>query len=156
MTFAVPERFGFSRMTLKHNLGPVVEVREADFEAEVLRSSHPVLVAFYAAWSRPCRILEPALDEVAVACAARAKVVKVNADDNPELSIWYDVQSVPSVLFFVGGSLCARVVGTVSVEALLAKLDEVCSGGGCRPGALPHAPYRPKARPSSSSSASSP
>lgn len=145
-------------MAIKHNLPPIAEVREADFEPEVLRSSRPVLVAFYAAWSRPCHILEPTLDQVAVACAERAKVVKVNADDNPELSLWYDVQSVPSVLFFVGGSLCARLVGTVSVEALLAKLDEVCSAGGCGPSVPPHAPYRPKPQPqpSSSSSVSSP
>jgi thioredoxin 1 len=105
------------------------EVGEANFESEVLRSKQPVLVAFWAAWSRPCQILDWALDEVATECAGGAKVVKVNADDNPDLSMWYDVQSIPTLLYFVDGGIRAKVVGTASKEAILSKLQTVCRGG---------------------------
>jgi thioredoxin 1 len=108
---------------------PTVRVGDTDFEAEVLQCHQPVLVAFWAPWSRPCRILERALHEVAIACAGRAKVVKVNADDYPDLSLLYEIQSIPTLLFFVGGALHAKVVGTTSREAILARLQAVIDGG---------------------------
>jgi thioredoxin 1 len=95
----------------------------------VLCSRKPVLVAFSAVWSRPCRILEPELREVAAACAGSVKVVKVNADDNPDLSLWYGVQSIPTLLYFVDGTLRGRIVGTASKKAILAKLGVFCGGG---------------------------
>ncbi len=100
-----------------------VEVGEEKFEAEVLRSKEPVLVAFCAPWSRPCQILESVLEEVATACAGRAKVVKVNADDNPDLSLWYEIRSIPTLLYFVNGALHAKLVGTATKEAILAKFQ---------------------------------
>lgn len=106
-----------------------VEVGEANFEAEVLRSRQPVLVAFWAPWSRPCHILDAALVEVAIACAGRVKVVKINADDNPDLSLLYDIQSIPTLLYFIEGNLRAKVVGTASKEAILSKLQPVSHGG---------------------------
>jgi thioredoxin 1 len=102
------------------------EVGEANFELEVLRSKQPVLVAFSAPWSRPCHILDSVLDEVSTTCAGNVKVVKINADDNPDLSLLYDIQSIPTLLYFVEGSLCAKVVGTASPEAILSKLRMVC------------------------------
>jgi len=108
---------------------PRLEVSQVDFEAEVLRSGQPALVEFWAPWSRPCRILEAALDEVAASCAGRVKVVRVNADDDPELSMWYGIESVPTLLYFVLGSVRGRLVGTASKEAILAKLVEVTRGG---------------------------
>lgn len=104
---------------------PTVEVGEGNFDLEVLGSRLPVLVAFGAHWSRPCRILESTLDEVACACAERVKVAKVNADDNPDLSICYEVQSIPTLLYFVEGKLCAKIVGTASKEAILSRLQTV-------------------------------
>jgi thioredoxin 1 len=100
----------------------VAEVREANFELEVLRSKLPVLVAFLALWSRPCHIIGSVLDEVASACAGRAKVVKVNVDDNLDLGIWYEIQSIPTLLCFVDGKIGIRIVGTASKEAILSKL----------------------------------
>ena len=105
------------------------EFGEASFKAEVLSSKQPVLVAFWAPWSRPCQILDGVLEEVATTCAASVKVVKVNADDNPDLSMWYEIQSIPTLLYFVHGSLRARVIGTVSKEAILAKLRSISPGG---------------------------
>jgi thioredoxin-like negative regulator of GroEL len=69
--------------------------------------------------------LNAALEEVAASCAGRVKVVKVNADDNPDLSIWYEVQSIPTVLYFLDGALHDRVVGTASKEAILGKLQSL-------------------------------
>jgi thioredoxin 1 len=110
-------------------LAPILEVGEASFESEVLKSKPPVLVAFWAPWSHPCHILDAVLEEVASACAGKVKVVKVNADDNPDLSMWYEVQSIPTLLYFVAGSLRAKVIGTASKEAILAKLQAVSQGG---------------------------
>ena len=105
------------------------EVGEANFDSEVLKSKQPVLVAFWASWSRPCHVLESVLDEVAAACAGSVKLVRVNADDNPDLSIWYEIQSIPTLLFFVGGNVRARVVGTASKEAILSRLQSVFRRG---------------------------
>ena len=118
----------------------------ADFEPEVLRSKQPVLVAFFAPWSRPCQVLDAALGEAAAGCGGRAKIVKVNADDNPELSLWYDIQSIPTLVCFVEGAPCLRMVGTASKEAILARLEpfsvtseavalaNATSGAGHKPG----------------------
>jgi thioredoxin len=106
-----------------------IEVGEAEFRSQVLKAKQPVLVAFWAPWSRPCHILESALDEVASACVGRVKVVKVNADDHPELSMWFDVQSIPTLLFFVAGHFSARIVGTASKEAIISRLEAVSRGG---------------------------
>lgn len=112
---------------------PVVDVVEAAFGEEVLKSELPVLVAFWAPWSRPCRILDATLGEVAVAAGGRLKVVRINADDHPELSLWYDIQSLPTLLFFVTGHLRAKTVGTASKTAILSRLHGLSPEGGAPP-----------------------
>lgn len=102
---------------------PTAEVGEANFDSEVLKSIVPVVVAFGAPWSHPCQVLDLVLREVVTACAGKAKVVKANADDIPDLSLWYEIQSIPTLLFFVGGKVHARIVGTASKEAILSKLQ---------------------------------
>ena len=116
-------------MNTKPENRPIIEIGEVNFESEVLRWKQPVLVAFSAAWSRPCRILDSVLEEVAAACAGREKVVRINADNNPDLSLVWKIQSVPTLLYFVDGSLRARIVGTASKEAILSKLRSVTDGG---------------------------
>jgi thioredoxin len=108
---------------------PIIEIGEANFESEVLRWKQPVLVAFSAAWSRPCQILDSVLEEVAAACAGRFKVVRINADNNPELSLVWKIQSIPTLLCFADRNLRARIVGTASKEAILSKLRSVTEDG---------------------------
>ena len=101
---------------------PIPEIDEPEFEAEVLKSERPVLVNFCASWSQPCRLLAGVLDEVAAECIGRVKVVRVKVDDNPDLGMWYGIQSIPTLLCFVNGEVKVRIVGTASKEAILARL----------------------------------
>jgi thioredoxin 1 len=103
----------------------VREINETDFETEVLRSELPVLVGFLAGWSQPCRLVEPVLDEVAEACHGRARVLKLNVDDNPDLGNWYGIQSVPTLTFFVNGAVRGQIVGMASLKAILAKFQSL-------------------------------
>ena len=106
-----------------------VVVPPADFKAEVLESKQPVLVEFWAPWSRPCQVFEAVLQELAINCGGNIKIVKVNADDSLDLSLWYDIQAVPTLLCFVDGKLCVRIVGTASKEAILAKVNPFSPAG---------------------------
>ena len=63
------------------------------------------------------------LDEIASECAGKLKVVRVNADTNLDLSLWYDVQSIPTLLYFVSGNVRAKIIGTATKEAILSKLE---------------------------------
>jgi thioredoxin 1 len=103
----------------------IIEIGEMNFEVEVLQSEQPVLVAFFAPWSRACQRVRPVLDEVAKACAGSVKVIKVNADNNPDLGLWYEIQSIPTLLYFVGGSLRGKVIGTVTKEAVFSQLQMI-------------------------------
>lgn len=110
-----------------------VEVGQANFEAEVLHSKALVLVAFWAPWSRPCRVLGAVLDELIDSPVGDVKIVGINADDNPELSLWYGIESIPSLLFFLHGAPHAKLVGTVSREAILAKIQAITHGDFPKP-----------------------
>jgi thioredoxin 1 len=115
-------------MTTSQHSALTTDVGEAEFKSEVLGAKQPVLVAFWAPWSRPCQILGSVLDEVANAYGGKVRVVRVNADDNPDLSLWYEIQSIPTLLYFVNGGLRAKLVGTASKEAILAKFQLVFQG----------------------------
>lgn len=111
------------KMNVKGKGAPIVLLREADFEVEVLRSKQPVLVVFWAPWSRPCQVLEPVLQELASTLAGKARVVSVNADESLGLSLGYDIQSIPTLLYFVEGKPRIRIVGTATKQAILAQLE---------------------------------
>jgi thioredoxin 1 len=83
-------------------------ITEATFEAEVLQSTQPVLVVFGTPWSRPCQVLDPILQELTREGAGKVKVVSVNADNSLDLSLCYDIQSIPTLLYFVKGKLRDR------------------------------------------------
>ena len=98
------------------------DVAEANFGAEVLQSKQPVLVEFWTPWSRPCQVLELTLQDIARCWAGKARVVKVNADDSLDLSLLHDIQSIPTLIYFLDGKARVRIVGTASKEAILGKL----------------------------------
>ncbi len=104
---------------------PIVEINEANFETEVLKSRPPVLVDFWAEWCGPCKMLAPVLDEIAVEQSGRAKVAKVNVDHNPALAARFGIQSIPTLLYFAEGKLRHQTVGVAGKKAILAKLDEL-------------------------------
>ncbi len=106
-----------------------IEVNEANFETEVLKSSQPVLVDFWAQWCGPCKMLSPVLEEIATEQAGRVKIAKVNLDDNPGLAERYRVQAIPTLLYFAGGEVREMTVGASSKKAILGKLDGLVSGG---------------------------
>jgi len=104
------------------NQALTVKVTEASFDTEVLESKQPVLVKFWAPWSRPCQVLDSVVNEIAADWAGKAKVVKVNADESPDLSLLYDIHSIPTLLYFVEGEPRVRMVGTATKNAILTKL----------------------------------
>jgi thioredoxin 1 len=109
-------------------------VGEANFGSQVLQSRGAVLVAFLAPWSKPCHVIDPVLLEVAQTCAGKVGVVKVNADDNPTLSLRFGVQHIPTLLHFEAGQIRGSLVGTASKEAIL-KLLFADTATGSRAGA---------------------
>lgn len=95
------------------------------FITEVVESSKPVLVDFWAPWCGPCRMMAPALDEIAAQQGDRFKITKLNIDDHPELATKYGIQSIPTLLFFKNGQVRDYAVGTVGKQSILDKLAKL-------------------------------
>jgi thioredoxin 1 len=104
-----------------------IQVTDETFEAEVTKSDKPVLVDFWAPWCGPCRLLGPALDEIADESGERFKVVKVNVDENPSLAAKFGVRSIPTLVFVKDGERRDQLVGTVPKSALLARLEALAA-----------------------------
>ncbi|RIK74404.1 MAG: thioredoxin [Planctomycetota bacterium] len=104
-------------------MGKAAEVTDNQFDAEVLKSSVPVLVDFWAPWCGPCRMLTPVIEELAGENAGSAKVVKVNIDDSPGVAGSYGVSSIPTVMVFKGGDVVDRFVGVQPKSKLQAAID---------------------------------
>jgi len=102
----------------------VSDVSDASFEKDVLQSSKPVLVDFWAAWCAPCRMLAPTVEAVAEKYAGSASVVKLNVDENPSVSQRYGIKGIPTLILFKGGKEEERVVGATSKEAISRMLDK--------------------------------
>jgi thioredoxin 1 len=105
--------------------GNIVNVTEASFEADVLKSTVPVLVDFWAEWCGPCKMLIPVLNELATEYAGKVKIAKVNVDQAGMLAGQYNVQSIPALFFFKGGQVVAQMVGARSKKDLKAQLDQI-------------------------------
>jgi len=100
-----------------------LNLNQGSFNKEVLESSTPVLVDFWAAWCGPCRVMGPIVEEVAKEYAGRAKIAKVNVDENPELSQQYGIMSIPTIKFFKGSKIVGEVIGIVPKTTLTTQLD---------------------------------
>jgi len=107
------------------NMKPTIEINEANFETEVLKSAQPVLVDFWAPWCGPCRMLAPVLDEVAVEVRGKARIGKVNVDENPDLAVRFGIQSIPTLVYFVNGEVADQSVGAPTKRAILGKLESL-------------------------------
>jgi thioredoxin 1 len=100
----------------------VLNVTDATFDAEVIKSDKPVLVDFWAPWCGPCVQLGPVIDQIADATVGRAKVAKVNVDDNPGVASRYRIRAIPALLLFQGGEV-AEQLSTRSKSDIVAKLE---------------------------------
>ena len=96
----------------------VSKVSDADFDAEVLNSSQPVVVDFWAEWCGPCKMIGPALDEIAGAMNGKVKIVKLNVDENPATAAKYGIMSIPTLMLFKNGELASRQVGAAPKQKL--------------------------------------
>ncbi|MER2606268.1 MAG: thioredoxin TrxA [Siculibacillus sp.] len=88
-----------------------VKVTDASFDTDVLKSGEPVVVDFWAEWCGPCRMIAPALEEIATEMAGKVKVVKLNIDENPGAAMKFGVRSIPTLIVFKDGKPAAMQVG---------------------------------------------
>jgi len=100
---------------------------DGNFEEEVLKADIPVLVDFWAEWCGPCKMIAPTLEEIAVAYSGKAKVGKVNVDQNPGLAEKYGIRGIPTLIIFNKGEIGEQVVGVQPKETLMQLLDKYLS-----------------------------
>jgi len=100
-----------------------LEFTDANFKTEVLESSLPVLVDFWAPWCHPCRMLAPTIDQIATEYDGRVRVGKVNSDENPQVSIQYRIEGLPTLLVFKNGQVVDSIVGAQPKDRITAKLN---------------------------------
>ncbi len=103
----------------------VLHIEGSRFQDEVVRSTQPVLVDFYADWCGPCKIIEPIISQLSKEYDGKVKFVKIDTDDNQELAIQFGIMSIPTVMFFSGGKVEDIIIGAVPASVLKAKLDSL-------------------------------
>ena len=96
----------------------VSKVSDSDFEAQVLQSAEPVVVDFWAEWCGPCKMIAPALEEIAGSMNGKVKIVKLNVDESPKTASKYGVMSIPTLMIFKGGEMASRQVGAAPKQKL--------------------------------------
>ncbi|MGO3742788.1 thioredoxin TrxA [Kerstersia sp.] len=101
----------------------IKHISDASFDADVLKSSQPVLVDYWAAWCGPCKMIAPILEDVARDFAGRLTIAKLNVDDNPESAAKYGIRGIPTLMLFKDGQAVATKVGAVSKAQLTAFLE---------------------------------
>lgn len=102
-----------------------VVVTDANFDKEVLKSDKPVLVDFWAVWCGPCIVQGPIVEEVAKQLAGKARVGKLNVDENPGVAQKYGIMSIPTLMVFKNGTVVKQFIGVQSKETLLGELNKL-------------------------------
>ena len=106
-------------------MADVEQINDNAFEAEVIKSSLPVLIDFWAPWCAPCRAIGPVVEELAKEYAGKVKVVKMNVDDNPQTPARYSVRSIPNLIIFKNGEVKDQIIGAVAKAQLAKAIDGV-------------------------------
>jgi thioredoxin 1 len=99
--------------------GATFSVSDADFDKEVLKSSEPVLVDFFAEWCGPCKAMAPALEQVAAEMKGKVKVAKIDVEQNPEVTQKYTIRAMPTLMIFKGGEKIAERIGALTQKKQL-------------------------------------
>ncbi len=102
----------------------LLHLTDANFKKEVLESNLPVVVDFWATWCSPCKMIAPIVEEMAREYAGRAKIGKVNVDENPRIATHYGIMSIPTLAFFKNGKVMNQVVGVFNKSDLKKKIEE--------------------------------
>lgn len=110
---------------MENNQSLEVEVNENNFQQEVLESSIPVLVDFWASWCMPCRMLAPTIEKLAEENQGKLKVCKLNTEENRNIAAQYGIQGIPTLIIFKEGKEIGRTVGALPKEKLQEKLNPI-------------------------------
>lgn len=100
-------------------------ITTGEFDQEVIKSSVPVLLDFWASWCGPCKMIAPHVDALAQDYDGRVKIGKVNVDEEPEIAEKYGIMSIPTLLFFKDGKVVDQIVGAVPKPAIASKLESL-------------------------------